>query len=250
MSDDLALDHETVDAQLAEVPGGQEPGDAWLARRRLTFGASEVPALLIALGIDKPTPFTPKYIVDLAGRLFGVKAGTRKPAAAGRAAQMGNDVELELLRRWDCDPLNGWPPATHASEVPREWLPLIDRHCPRLSTTPDAWLRMNGRLVNVQIKTDVHGGKRTYPPWWWVQVQAEMAVTGSASSLLLYGGGWACDWTDEKRETPVAWEVPRDDEAIERIRDAAREGWRRVEAIRAAEREKAERRLSNARGPR
>ena len=219
-----------MEAEAAEVRA--PPEDPWLARRRLTFGASEVPALLLALGLVPPTPTTPKYMVDLAKRLFGVKAGTRKPASAGRAAQMGNDVEVELLRAWNADPCSGYPAASHASSIPREWLPLVDRHCPRLSCTPDAWCRRSGELVNVQIKTDVGGGKRMITPWWRSQVQAEMAVTGSARSVLLYGGGWACDWMD-RRERPVAWVVERDEVEIERIRSAVIVGWNRVEQIMA-----------------
>lgn len=231
MTDGLAMDLATMEAEAAEVRRAP-PEDPWLARRRLTFGASEVPVLLIALGLEAPSPLTPKYIVSASRKLFGMKAGTRKPDAGGRAAQVGNDVERELLEVWSRDPLSGWAAATHADAVPREWLPLVDRHCPRLSCTPDAWCRQSGELVNVQIKTDVGGGKRTITPWWRSQVQAEMAVTGSARSLLLYGGGWACDWMD-RRERPVAWVVERDEVEIERIRSAVIVGWNRVEQIMA-----------------
>lgn len=232
MTDVGSFDLATMEAEAAEVRA-PEAGDPWLTRRLLTFGASEVPALLIALGLDTPTPTTPRYVVDLARRLFGVKAVTRKPQRAGRAAQVGNDVERELLESWNRDPRSGWAAATHADAVPREWLPLIDRHCPRLSCTPDAWLRQSGELINLQIKTDVHGGKLAVTPWWATQVQAEMAVTGAARSVLLYGGGWACDWA-ERKEPPVAWVVERDEAAIERIRSAVVAGWERVEQIKAA----------------
>ena len=208
------------------------PDDPWLARRMLSFGCSEIPALLIAVGVCEPTPITPRYVTDLARKLFGVKAGTRKPSKGGRAASVGADVELELLLAWNADTWSGYPPAVPSNVAPREWYPLVDRYCPRLSCTPDAWLHVEGELVNVQVKTDQHGGKKAPTREWIQQVQGEMAVTGSSRTVIVYGGGWACDWRDQ-RAYPVAFEVPRDDEMIEVIRNAAREGWAKVEGIRA-----------------
>lgn len=208
------------------------PEDPWLARRLESFGASEVPALLIAIGIEKPTPTTPKYIVELAGRLFAIKAGLRKAKRAGEAASRGNDVEVEVLGLWNRLPSNRWPKAHHAGSVPKGWLPLVDRYCPRLSCTPDAWTHYCGALLNVQIKTDVHGGKLAVTPWWQTQVQAEMAVTASEGALLVYGGGWA-GYREDQRQEPRAWLVERDEERIETIRKAVRLGWERVEELKS-----------------
>lgn len=215
-------------AQVAEVRGVVDE-DPWIARRRLTFGASDVPALALALGEPPPSDL-PDYVSKLARVLFAVKAGLRKAPAAGSAAQRGNEVEAELVAYVNADPFCGIPMLHHATSVPREWLPLVDRHCPRLSATPDAWCRENGRLVNVQVKTDMAGTKTGVPLWWWWQVQAEMAVTGSESTILLYGPGWASYRESDKRE-PVFFRVERDEAAIGQIRQWVIQGWKRVEEM-------------------
>lgn len=221
----------SVEAMSAPLPVSS-PGDPWLRRRMLSFGASEVPALLYALGVERPWPNTPAYVLDLSRRILGVKAGTRRPAKAGQAAQIGTDAEPDLVAAWNRSPLSGWPLVTHASRMPREFLPLLDRECPRLSATPDGWCRVCGDLVLVEVKTDQRG-QRTEPTreWRW-QVQAQMAVVGCDSAILLYGPGWAA-WDMSRRGPISAWVIERDDEAIERIRAAAAEGWRRVEEIRS-----------------
>ncbi len=226
---DEALD---MSVEALEMPSAVEaPADPWLARRLLTFGASEVPALLIALGIEAPTATTPRYVRELAGKLFSVKAGLRKPGKAGSAAQRGNDAEAELVSLFNADPFSGWPAVHHSSIVPRDWFPLVDRHSPKLSATPDAWCWLNGACVNVQVKTDVHGRHTEPTREWFLQVQAEMAVTGSPVTMVLYGPGWA-SWNERDRQEPVPFTVERDEQEIERIRQAAMRGWERVEALR------------------
>lgn len=211
------------------------PPTGWHGRRLLTFGASEVPALLIALGMEQPDDATPGYVLELAERLIDVKAGLKRPRKAGAAADRGSAAETQVVEAWNAHDRGDWPAITHASSVPREWLPLIDRHQPRLSCTPDAWCYIGGELVNVQIKTDVRGDK-TQPTREWVwQVNAECAVTGAAGSLLLYAPGWA-SWRREDKRRCVAWVVERDDAMIDRIRDAAAQGWQLVEEARAAAR--------------
>ena len=110
MSDELSLDPATVAAQLAELERPPDESDPWLVRRRLSFGASEVPALLIALGRVAPSAVTPKYVLKLAGKLFAAKAGLRRPDGAGRAAAVGADVEAEVVRAFNSDPWSGYPP--------------------------------------------------------------------------------------------------------------------------------------------
>jgi hypothetical protein len=213
-------------------PSEATPTDAWHARRSLTFGASEVPALLYALGWEAPDDDAPGYVVELSEVLLAVKAGLRRRKRAGSAAARGTAAELEVVEAWNGGARGTWPVIEHASAVPREWLPLVDRHAPHLSCTPDAWCRIGGELVNVQIKTDVRGD-RTRPDreWCW-QVQAECAVTGAGGSILLYAPGWA-SWRQSDRGALVGWVVERDDAIIERIREATAVGWQRVEALKA-----------------
>ena len=106
--------------------------------KRVLLGLAVV-ALLLALGLEQPDGETPKYILDAAARLFAVKAGARKAKAAGRAAQLGSDAERPLVAAWNEAPPHGWPAITHADAMPRELLPLLDRHQPRLSWSPDGW---------------------------------------------------------------------------------------------------------------
>lgn len=221
-----------LDAMYAAPAPPELPApDTWHGRRLLTFGASDVPALLYALGLEEPDATTPRYVREAAGRLFAVKAGIRKPRKAGAAADRGNDAEPKVVQEWNAGARGSWPTIVHASSVPREWLPLIDRHQPRLSCTPDAWCRVAGELVNVQIKTD-QNAKRVAPDREWVwQVQTECAVTGSGGTLLVYGPGWA-SWNVHDRRPLTAWVIERDDAMIARIRTAAAEGWARVEAMR------------------
>ena len=54
MTDDLSLDPAVVAGQLAEPAEVAPAADPWRARRAYGFGASDVPALLIALGYYAP----------------------------------------------------------------------------------------------------------------------------------------------------------------------------------------------------
>lgn len=233
MTDELTMDPSEMEAQAREAAPEVDP---WLQRRMATFGASEIGPLLIALGREYP-PNVRKYTVETAAKLFASKAGLRKPKRLGGAAQRGNDVEAELVHAFNQDPLNGWPRVTHASEFPREFLPLLDRVERRLSWTPDGWLRRNGALWVVEVKTDVKGD-RTEPDWsWGLQVQAAMAVSGCEHALIIYGPGWA-HWNENAKRPPTCWVVERDDDVIAGIRHSCAEGWQRVEEMRQGREEK------------
>lgn len=248
-TDDLSLDHETVDAQLTEALDEISP-DPWLERRKLSFGCSDVPALLFTLGLRTDVP---SYIREraklvrtrkgLVPHLFAEKAGLAKARKAGASAARGLERESAVLDAWRMllDRENYYTPAeeeieassiTAASLTPREWLPLVDRHCPPLAGTPDAWARLHcGCLVNVQVKCSA-GPKRALPQIWRDQVQAEMAVTGAPYSALVCGEEWAA-W--HGNDGPIrVWFVERDEEVIAEIRAAAKRGWREVERLRAA----------------
>lgn len=222
--DDLTCDFDSLPRALIAPPA-----NPWLARRLMTFGASEIHALMIALGEERPTDATPAYTVKLASKLFGLKAARRLPEKDTSVTEAGKDAEVELLDAWSSDPFSRWPRAVHAaSTTPESWYPLVDRFCPRLSCTPDAWCVGNGD--NVQIKTDVPGDLEGPTRGHFLQVQAEMAVLGARRTLIVYGPGWACTWMEAKRR-PVTWVVERDDECIDAIRAACRRGWKRVDQI-------------------
>lgn len=209
-------------------PGPVAPADPWLARRLLGFGCSELAALFVALGLRAPDGL-PKYTQEDARLIFRRKV-TGRQKKAGAAARGGSEAERELLARWVDDGCPGtdvepWT-VRHSDDVPREWLPLVDRYEPRLLCTPDAWGRRGESLVAVEIKTT---WERHYPrPWSHaLQVQGEMAVMGAASGVIVAGPGWA----NGHRDAIEVWAIERDEALQAEIRAACRLGWQRVEEM-------------------
>jgi hypothetical protein len=231
---------------------------AWLRRRALGIGASDVAALLVALGRYRGD--VPGYIQDKAKhvvvsgdldvaamrtvpRLLAEKSGLVASLKVGPAALRGIEREGELLDLWRRLLGRGVFVAEHeatleaasiAAAGPQWIMPLVDRMCPALCATPDAWcLDTFDAPVVVQIKCSY--GARSELPWWWrVQVLAEIAVTGAEYGVLVCGEYWARERGAPPGDGPVrSWVVDRDERAIEEIRDAVREGWRVVEELRA-----------------
>lgn len=230
-------------------------GDPWLARRALRWGASEVATLLVALG-RRPLESLPSYLQPDAKvtrqshgepRIFAQKAGLVPPRKAGKSAVRGLELEerlalcwRDLVARgqagWVCDTLDAstlvWVPRA----FPREVLPLIDAACPELAATPDAFVRDTwGGLVCVDTKCSV----KAYEGVKWhhvCQLTAQMAVCGADYSAIVEGEGWGAEWKDTAGEPagPIrTYGVKRNQALIAEIRDAAREGWVRVERLRA-----------------
>lgn len=256
-AEDAALDFgveamELVEPELAPVAA---PADAWLARRGHAFGCSDLAPLLVALGL-RSADDVPGYILDRSKRIrvkghpggvpriFLEKAGLRAPLAAGEIAQRGLERERELLDQWRwrlmrgqfyCDAERLIDPASiffAPDAIPRELMPLVDRFCPRLADTPDAYARdLFGELVVVQLKTS-YGEKRDLPWWWRDQTQGEVGL-GASWGLLVCGEGWA----NPRRGLDGvirAWPVPRDERALAELRGACVKGWNEVEALRTA----------------
>lgn len=227
-----SFDPATMEAE-ARVVAPVVELDPWLERRGHGFGASEIAALLIALGLREPVG-VPKYMVENARKILAVKAGTRRPSKVGRAAREGSRSERALIAAWDAD---GECPVrsvlgtiAHADAAPRSFWPLVDRHCPRLTCTPDGWARdLFGEDVIVEAKCTT--APLAEPHWYWtVQVQAQLAVTSCAWGALVIGDEWAADWKQPGRVHAHA--VERDEAVIAEIRGAVVEGWRLVEARR------------------
>lgn len=232
LTDVLDMSVEALHAPREVAP----PSDPWLERRTHGFGASEIGALYLVLGLRAPAPGDPKYLLDAAQRLIAVKAGKRKPAGGSRATEGGQRRERDVLRAWvdagcigtECQP---WT-VQHADVIPREYLPLVDRHCPRLTCTPDGFaFDAADRLCHVEIKTTwrKHDERHDGAIWWCyrLQVLAGMAVTAAHSGALVIGLGYASDNDGQLAVYPVE----RDEDEIGRIRAACVEGWKRVEAL-------------------
>lgn len=205
----------------------------WLERRQESFGASEMMALLVALGMEKAPEGMPKYMQEDARLIFKRKARKLAPERKSQAATAGQDAELPLIMAWNERPTRGFPaPVIPAGVIPSRFLPILHRKQPRLSMTPDGWAHFHREFLIVEVKTDVHGGKTDVTPWWWWQCQTQMAVADTQVGLVLYGERWIA-WHDNKG--PIhPWIVERDEAAVARCLEAAELGWREVEKIKEA----------------
>lgn len=250
MTDSLSCDFGVMDAQLAEPVAVAPPADPWLARRSLGFGASDVPALLLAAGL-RTADGCPGYLTDKArvtnrtcgvARLFAEKAGVVAPLKVSSAADKGTAREREVLATWRHMLARGvyYDEAIeslvlpdrlmHADAMLKSAWPLVDRHAPTLSATLDAWgWDALGAEFVVEIKCSATA--RPALPWWWRdQALAQLAVTGADFALLVCGEMWSA-W--HGNDGPIrVWLVERNEDEIGLIREVSRNAWQLVESMR------------------
>lgn len=236
-----------------ERPGRRE----WHERRRIAFGGSDLGALYLVLGIRQPSESDPDWLIDKAKpvrvgsrkrknlravpRLFAEKGGLRKERKDNDTSKAGREREIELLTQWRRHLESGSfrdereeliIPASirHVSAIPEEWLPLVDRHCPRLAVSIDGWARdVFGTLIDVSAKCSVNE-KPTLPWYNALQSQGVISATSAPYGVVVLGEQWGAGW---KADGPIrAWFVDRDDDEIARIHAAVEEGWARVDALR------------------
>lgn len=230
MTDALSLDLETVASQTAEV---QRVRDPWLERRGYGWGASEIASLLLAYDYRREEWADARvyHRDDAAMSRWGVplcvarKAGLTRGKATSFAMRRGQERERELIETWARE--SGYDDVTLASTAPREWYPLVDRHCPALTATPDAWCRgPSGEHVVVEAKCTTDHPMRL--PWYWrVQVSAQIACMSAACGVLVCGPGWIFD----SGAQPVSWLIERNESEIARVRDVARFAWAVVQSV-------------------
>lgn len=240
----LSLDPAVVDAQLAG-PRDRKPLSLWHQRRGLGFGASDIPALLVGLGLRDPAMATKRTRDNAAiirgtlgaPRIVAEKAGLKRPFASPG----GGEREAELFAAWvrslpDDGPLDA-SSAWHASVLPRRfWSPIRDPQCPHLAVSLDGGIDdVLGDEVVVEAKCgDPERDGPAWPkdgscPWFWrTQVQAQLAATGCSMGVLVCGVGWAY-----RDAAPiVVWPIERDEDEIAEIREAVVRGWSMVEKVR------------------
>ena len=238
-----ALDFAMFDAAPAEP--SSDARSSWLARRELGFGASEIAPLLVALGRVTPAEVAalPQYMRELASRIFRRMAFPRtRQKMAGSAASGGKQNERPCLMAWartGCRVHASLVSVHHESEAPRCWFPLVDRHEIHSTATPDGWaLSVLDENVGIEVKTTVEPLGAVVPWWFRKQVQQQNGIAGYDWSALVIGEGWA-HWQSHRRQPPRAVRIERDELEIERIRAACRDGWARVEEMRADRKGKA-----------
>lgn len=252
MTDGLSMEH----ADMIPGPDAVEPErDAWLARRELGFGASEIATLFVALGM-RPADSLGSYAakrgraVKLRGfdptpRIFLEKAGLKAPYASGPAAALGTRHEAQLFaesrmliacdmagdvgRALDPDTLQ------HQAAFPSELWPIVDRHAPRLTASPDGFVRnLLADLLVAEGKCSVtpYGG---VPTRHVIQINAQIAACNATGGVLIEGEGWAAQWMQSEEGPRGAvrfYAVERNDALIAEIRHAVSVGWSRVEELR------------------
>jgi len=231
---EISCSPESLDADRV---AGAPSGDPWLQRRHLLWGASDVPVLFAARGWLPPEALTASQRADLEPNRQGIprylarKAGLMAPKRSSGGEEQERPL-LSLWLRWAEE--HGVDPDSvrHASEWPREWMPLPDRYCPHLGATPDAFGRdiYDGSLVGIELKAPPDSD--AWSRWglrWTVQVQAQMGVMGASRALLVCGERWAIP----PHEGPVTtMAIERDDAMIARCREAAADAWETVERLR------------------
>lgn len=255
-----AADQQALDASVfspeAHAATAEEiaaPEDPWLLRRKGAWGASEVPALLVALGRRDGSTGT-KRMRDHAKRIHTKlgdyprmvleKAGAR--AALSHAG--GGDRERELVATWarlgaKCAPfeLDASSVWHRDDETPTaRWMaalhPLVDRRCVNLAVTLDAaCFDQYGDRGVIEAKCGDFAGHPHYLherglPWFLgTQAVSQMAATDCGFGLVLIGEGWAY----REQGAISAWPVQRDESLVDEIRAACVDGWAMVQEVKS-----------------
>lgn len=245
---DMAM-HEIPPPDIARpVPG------SWEWRRGFHFGASEMAALLVALGWRDPDEYG-STVRSQSKRLLHRKAGLARPLKRTPLMARGSEREAELWREWRTalergtagpeagliDPaslvyVEGLP------EAARVLSPIVDHECPEMAASLDVVGRdLLGRLLVVDIKASFKPYEATRPRHV-VQLHAQMACTHAEVGHIVEGVRWSNNYFDERPGSqPIRTHeaVERNDALIAELRAAAREGMERVRALRAAREEAA-----------
>jgi predicted phage-related endonuclease len=163
---------------LADLPDCEPTGadssdrEAWLAARRLTLGASEVPVLF---GLSAWRDDGPQSLLELWLR----KRGVIESEDAGEVAAWGLRLEQPILEAYAEQRVG---PLAHNTATVRS------RRLPRLSCTPDGLERVDRDVGLVQIKTTPFDNSwhDSIPDHIQVQLQAELLVTGAPWVSLVW----------------------------------------------------------------
>lgn len=251
----LALPDPTLDFSVEGMSVPARP-----RRSPYGIGSGEVARLLLALG-RRPMDSAPRWLRDTVepmkrhggvSRYFLEKSGRLSKRKQGSAQLGGLSREAELFLTW-CDDVENGRDASgldldpgsliYAGALPDEFPPFRDKHSPLVARI-DAWGRTKtGALVLPSLKCARYGFQKpawwngiTEAPWYYdTQSQSEMAICNAAHGLLVIGCGWLRDDDDPREDGErLVLRVHRNDDLIVEIREAAEEGWERIQKLRAA----------------
>lgn len=210
---------------LSDAYAPRDERNPWLARRRLTWGSSEIAPLLQAYGLAPLGAKIPGWVAEQGDeyqrlgvpRIVAWKAGLRaRPKSDEVSKEAGARLERRVLERWRYTEAHRYvDPRTveHASRLPQSWLPFLDRSCPALAVTPDAWASdYQRRHVCVEVKCS--RDPMTEPPWGYVhQTQSQMDAMGAERGFLVVGERWLREKDPEADKRIVTFVIERDAEA-------------------------------------
>lgn len=217
------------DAYQPPVLTPSSPVEAWRARRSLTWGSSEVATLLLAYELAPMDAKVAAWMREGATfyqrlgipKLLAWKAGLRAEPGRDQAIKdKGNELERRVLTRWQfTDAHKHVDPRTiqHASQIPRNFLPLPDRRCPAIAVSPDAWAfghgpRSSRDFVDVEVKTT--RDEVTEVPWGYVQqTRTQMDAMAADRGVVVMGVCWLRDDLPEDHESKrlAVFTVARDE---------------------------------------
>jgi predicted phage-related endonuclease len=163
---------------LADLPDCEPTGadssdrEAWLAARRHTLGASEVPVLF---GLSAWREDGPQSLLELWLR----KRGVIESEDAGEVAAWGLRLEQPILEAYG---------EHRAGPIVHNTATVRSRRLPRLSCTPDGLERVGRDVGLIQIKTTPFdtAWHDSVPDHVQVQLQAELLVTGAPFVTLVW----------------------------------------------------------------
>ena len=219
--------------------------EAWLANRAMTWGSSDIAQLMLAYGLAPVDAKVAAWMRDGAAyyqrlhipKLIAWKSGLMpEPSRDTAIKDEGNRLEQRVLSRWQFTQAHEHvDPRTvqHATRLPQRILPLVDRRCPAIAVSPDAWAyghlegegaRARRDFVILEVKTtrdDLDAA-----PWGYVQqLGSQMDAMSADRGMLLVGVRWLRDdLPDEERYTaPITFAVPRDADETARRYEVATE---------------------------
>lgn len=201
------------------------PRGRWLARRGETWGASELAPLLLSMGLAPANHGAPAWVVLQAEhysalgipKLIAWKAGLRaRPNQDNSATKGGRDLERAVFEEWkrtDGPAYARKRGLHHASAAPQQWFPLVDRYCPSIAVTPDAWgFCCDDAESHVSVEVKCTRKRMPEPPWAYVQQnRSQSDAMGATHGFLVVGELWLWPEAPPGAQQILTFRIERDE---------------------------------------